>query len=332
MIPRSLTVKIRTLLRNTRTNLFWKMQLRSPSTKWPKRRVMSLPRKSLRDSSSLPTPLSIVSYSRRCWIITVSCLGSRINNKFLSKRPSNAVCQSLRFYLQRRKSSMRKQRRWPTNTVGLFLPTRASVLETTAIHILICSSSPKSFRTKRPTGTSMRRWWCSRRRCSRPPSTRRMCPNLRRRLIDSSGPTPSIFRNGFSSTKSGRMSTLAWTKLVPRKEMISCSSEWRCALRCLRRATDSPTCGPRTRSGHCSAVSLLTVLLTADPPLSRWSSRARRTKSRSSRTNPPRKTPEQLELLKFAQQATPCSLKGPNSRRSWSKRLKEETRAWNSEE
>ena len=340
--PRSLTVKIRmvkirTLLRNTRTNLFWKMLLRSRSTKWPKRRVMSLRRKFLRASSSLPTPPvtppSIVSFWKRCWIITVSCSGSRINSRFSSKRRSNAVCPFLRFCLQRRKNFMRKQKRWPTNTVGLFLPTKASVLETTATRILTCSSSPKSFQTRRPIDTSTRQWWCSQRKCSKPPSTRKTCLSLRRRSIDFSGLTPSTSLNGSSSTKSGRMSSLAWTRLVPRREMISCSSGWRCALRCPSRATDSLICGPRTRSGHCSAASLLMGLSTADPPLSRWSSQARRTKSRSSRTSPPKKTLEQVVLPAIlAQPATPCSLKGPNWRKSSSKRRKEETRAWNSEE
>ena len=309
------------------------MQLRSPSTKWLKRRVMSPRRKFLKDSSSSLIPHSIVSYWRRCWIITVSCLGLRINSKFLSKRRSNGVCQFLRFCLQRRKSFMRKPRRWPTNTVGLFSPTKASVLGTTAIHILICSLSPKSSQTRRLTGTSMRQWWCSQLRCSRLPSTRKMYPSLKRRLIDSSGLTPLIFPNGSSLIRSGRMSTLVWTKLVLRREMISCSSEWRCGFMCPNRATDSPICALRTRLGLCSAVSLLKVLSTADQHLSRWSSRARRTKSRSSRTSPPRKTPEPWEVrLGLKLQAIPCSWKGPNWRKSSSKRLKEETRAWNSEE
>jgi hypothetical protein len=142
--------------RNTKIVLFSRTLSRLHLTKWPKIRVMMPLKRFQLDSKILPTHLSIKTCWRQCSIIIENFLDSRINSKCSSRRPSREGCLFLRCFLLRRKSSMRKPRRWLISTAGLFSRISQSAIKMMDTVIVSCNTNLKFFKTKKQIAISTR--------------------------------------------------------------------------------------------------------------------------------------------------------------------------------
>ena len=144
------------LQRNTRTISFSKTPSRPRFKKWPRIRETSHRRRSQRDFTSSQIQLNTESCLKRCSTTTVSYSGSKINNKSSSKRQSSVASQFPKCCPPRKRNYTKKQRKWQTSTVGLYSLTSRSALATTAMSIVLCSSSLKSCPTRKQIDTFMR--------------------------------------------------------------------------------------------------------------------------------------------------------------------------------
>jgi len=207
--------------RNTRTASFSRMLSRLPWTRWPRTRVMMLPKRSQLDSMSLLIHLSIEISLRRCLITTENCLDLKTSSKSLSRRLSKEVCPFHKCSHRRKRSSMRKPRRWLTNTAGSYSPISRSVIRTMATLTVSCSTNQKSYKIKKQTDTSTRQWWSSVPRYYRLLLISRISQNLRRRSIVFSDRMLSIFLRESNLRRPERRNTHNLKSQDPRRPLSS---------------------------------------------------------------------------------------------------------------
>lgn len=199
---------IRTHPRNTRINLCWRTRLNWHWTKWRKKRVMSRLKKFPTDSLNSQTPRNIWSFLSPCLTIIESFSVLKTSNRFLNKKRNKEVLRYHRYCQVRRKSCMKRPRKWLINTVGLFSLINQLALVILTL-ILSCNSNPKFCRTRKLIAISMKLWWCSQLVCFSRHLTNRIFPSSKRRSTDCSGLMLLTFRRGCSSMRSGRRNTPA---------------------------------------------------------------------------------------------------------------------------
>ena len=163
--------------KNIKTILFSRTPLRSLWTKWRRTRVMIPQKKFLPGSKNLFNHHSTVNFWRQCLIIIGNFSDWKISNKYWSRKQNREGCPFLKYFRVKRKSCMRKPRKWRISTVGSYLLTRALEIKMILTHIVSCSISQKSFKIKKPTAIFMRQWWSSQRKCSKPLSTSMTSPS-----------------------------------------------------------------------------------------------------------------------------------------------------------
>ena len=135
--------------RNIRIALFSRMLSRLPSTRWPRIRVMMPVRRSPPGSMNLPIHPSIENFWKQCLITTESYSVLKTNSKCSSRRRSREGCPFHKCCLRRRKSFMKRPRRWLINIVGSCLHTSLLGIKTMATAIVSCSTNLKSFKIKK---------------------------------------------------------------------------------------------------------------------------------------------------------------------------------------
>lgn len=145
MLPRSIKIAS-----------FSRTLLRLLSTRWPRIRVMMQVRRSPPGSMNLPIHPSIENSLKQCLITIENCSVLKTSSKSSSKKPSKEVSPFLRFFHLRKRSSMRKPRKWPTNTVGSYSPISPSVIKMMVTLTVSCSINQKFYKIKRLIGISMR--------------------------------------------------------------------------------------------------------------------------------------------------------------------------------
>ena len=144
--------------RSIRTVLYLKIILRLCSLKCRRMRTTHkiAIRKYLLASRNSPSQTSTKTCSRPCLIIPENFLDSKINNRCLNKRPGKEDCQFPKYCLLRRRSCLRKPRKWLTSTHGSCLLTRPSVPREWRTLTVSCSLNLKSSVIKKQTKLFMR--------------------------------------------------------------------------------------------------------------------------------------------------------------------------------
>lgn len=205
--------------RNIRTVLFSRMLLRLPWTRWPKTRVMMPPKRSHMASMSLLIHLSIEISLRRCLITIENCLDLKTSSKSSSRRPSREVFLFLKYSHRKKRSFMRRPRRWLTNTAGSYSPISRLVIRMMATLTVSCSTNQKSCKIKKQTDTSTRQWWSLVPRYSRQHSISRISQSLRRKSIVFSDQMLSTFLRESNLRKPERKNTHNLKSQDPRRPL-----------------------------------------------------------------------------------------------------------------
>ena len=135
----------------------------------------------------------------------------------MSKRLNREDFPSLKFYLQKRRSFTRKQRRWLTDTAGLCSLINLSDLVTQSIFIVSCSLNLKFYPTRKLTDISMRPWWFSQQRSYKQLLINLISQNLRRKSTDCSDQTLLIFHREYNLMRPERRSTPSSKSQDPRR-------------------------------------------------------------------------------------------------------------------
>lgn len=208
-------------LRNIKTVSFSRMLSRLPWTRWRRTRVMMLPKRSQMASMSLLIHLSIEISLRQCLIIIENCLDLKTSSKFLNRRLSKEVCLFHKSSHRRKRSSMRRPRRWLTNIAGSYLPTSRLAIRMMATLTVSCSTNQKSCKIKKQTDISTRQWWSSVPRYSRQHSTSRIFQNLRKKSIVFSDQMLSIFLRESNLRRPERKNTHNLKNQDPRRPQSS---------------------------------------------------------------------------------------------------------------
>ena len=139
-----------------RANLNFKTLSMPPFTKWRRIKEMSQARRSQRVSKNLFRLTTTKNSSRLCLITIENCSDLRTSNRSWNRRQRLEACQFLRYFHQKRRNFTKRQRKWPTNTVGLSSSIKALELKTQAIAIHSCNTNLESFLTKSMIDSSMR--------------------------------------------------------------------------------------------------------------------------------------------------------------------------------
>ena len=206
--------------RSTRTTLFWMMPSILLWTKWLKTRTRTNPKRSLKVSKTSLDPKCTRTYSRLCWTTIGNYSDLKTNSKCLSKRPNKEASPSPKFSHPRKRSCMKRLKRWQTGTLGSCSPTSPSVnWARTRMRRLtvLCSINPRSFQTRSLIGISMKRSWSFQPKCFRPLSIRLTFLSWRRRSTDFLDRMLSTFPQEFSSMRPGWKSTLNWRSQTQRR-------------------------------------------------------------------------------------------------------------------
>lgn len=258
---------------------------------------------------------------RPCWTTTVSFSDSRISSKCLNKKPNRGVFLFRKSYHRRRRSSLKRPRRWLTNTAGSSLLTPASVPKMqTPTHS--CSLSLKSCQTKKLIDISTRPWWSFQQKFFKLLLTNPIFPNSRKKSTDFSDRMLSIFLRELSMMKPERENTNASKKLVQLKKEMNFLKGWKIDLRFQKKTTDRAISKPKMKSDHCLTGWRHMELLTQDHHWFQWFSQVWKTKRRCSEMSRIR-----LKLVKAMAKSvlTQCTLKEMNLKRLLNRRRKEET-------
>lgn len=163
--------------------------------------------------------------SNQCSTTAESYLGLRTNSRFLKLKPNNEACQSLKSFHLKRRSWVRRPKKWLTNMRGSFSITVQSQMIKLSSAILSCSSSLKFCQTRSRTSTFMRPWWSFQAKCFKMPLKRLIFQNWRKKLADYLGLMHLTLPKGTSLTSRERRSTLSWRTPLQKKTQRTCSKD-----------------------------------------------------------------------------------------------------------
>lgn len=258
---------------------------------------------------------------RLCWTTIVSFSVLKTSNKFSSKKPNNVVFLFHKSYHRRKRSFLRRPRKWLTSTVGSSLLTPASAPRI-RIPIHLCSSSLKFCRTKKLIDTFTRRWWSFQQKYFRLLLTNPIFQNLKKKLTDFLDRMRLIFLKEPSMMKPERENTNASKKPVQPRKATNFSKEWKIDSRFPKKTTDKAISKPKMKLDHCLTDWRHMEQLTPDHRWFQWFSQVWKTKRRCSEMSKTRLMPIK-EMVKSV--LIPCTLKETNLKKLLNRRRKEET-------
>lgn len=153
-------------------------------------------------------------------------LDLKTNKQSSNKKRNREDFQFHRYYHLKRKSCMKRPRRWQTVILGSCFTTNLSMMIKwiTAIHL--CSSSRRYYRTRSLINISMKLWWSFPAKFSRMPSIRPIYPNWRKKSTVSLDLMPLTFHRESSSKSQGKRSSLNWWMPHLKKLMLKWSRDW----------------------------------------------------------------------------------------------------------
>jgi hypothetical protein len=112
-------------------------------------------------SSHLSSHQSTRTSYKLCSSTVVNFSDLKTSSKCWSKRPNKEVSQYRKYFHQRKKSWMKRQRRWLMLTVGLYSQKSQSLIKRCPNAQASCNSNPKFWQTRRPINSFTSRCCCS---------------------------------------------------------------------------------------------------------------------------------------------------------------------------
>ena len=194
--------------------LYLKIVLRGNLPKWWRTPIMIAVRRYHQVSMSSQDHPSSEIYYKPCLIIIGNYFALKINSKCLSKKLSKEVYPFLRCYHPKRRSWVRKRRKWQINTVGLYLLIPQLETKEWAILTVSCNSNLKYWVTRRRTVTSTKPWWFLVQKYSRTLLIAKTFLSSRKKSTDFSAQMPSIFHQELSLMRRGRRNIHSYKRML----------------------------------------------------------------------------------------------------------------------